>query len=62
MAGFFVEQARTLNLFRLSDIPNGGFRKGQLGTMHATLPHFSVHDDPAVICLPTSYGKTPLMT
>lgn len=61
MAGFFVEQAGTLNLFQQSETPNAGFRPGQLGAMHATLAHFSVQDDPAVICLPTGYGKTSLM-
>ncbi|UVL11446.1 DEAD/DEAH box helicase family protein [Pseudomonas rhodesiae] len=61
MAGFFVEQAGTLKLFQQSDSPNSGFRPGQLGAMHATLAHFSVQDDPAIICLPTGYGKTSLM-
>lgn len=29
--------------------------------MHAVLAHESVHDDPAIVCLPTGYGKTSLM-
>ena len=41
--------------------PNQGFRPGQLGAMHAVLAHESVHDDPAIVCLPTGYGKTSLM-
>ncbi|WP_296258872.1 MULTISPECIES: DEAD/DEAH box helicase [unclassified Pseudomonas] len=61
MPGFFVEQAGTLNLFQQYRSPNTGFRPGQLGGMHAVLAHFSVQDDPAIICLPTGYGKTSLM-
>ncbi|WP_442114151.1 DEAD/DEAH box helicase family protein [Pseudomonas sp. NUPR-001] len=61
MGGFFVEQAGSLKLLQQTDAPNSGFRPGQLGAMHATLAHFSVQDDPAIICLPTGYGKTSLM-
>ncbi len=61
MPGFFVEQAGSLNLFQHYRSPNTGFRPGQLGGVHATLAHFSVQDDPAIICLPTAYGKTSLM-
>ncbi|WP_448672637.1 DEAD/DEAH box helicase family protein [Pseudomonas veronii] len=58
---FFVEQAGTLNLFQQQRTPNHGFRPGQLGALHAVLAHFSVQDDPAIVCLPTGYGKTSLM-
>ena len=61
MAGFFVDQAGSLKLLQQADAPNSGFRPGQLGAMYATLAHFSVQDDPAIICLPTGYGKTSLM-
>ncbi|WP_256661693.1 ABC-three component system protein [Pseudomonas sp. F01002] len=61
MPNFFVEQAGTLNLFQQQRTPNHGFRPGQLGALHAVLAHFSVQDDPAIVCLPTGYGKTSLM-
>ena len=61
MPDFFVAQAGTLNLFQQYRSPNNGFRPGQLGSMHAVLAHFSVQDDPAIVCLPTGYGKTSLM-
>ncbi|RMN90144.1 hypothetical protein ALQ50_03085 [Pseudomonas coronafaciens pv. coronafaciens] len=58
---FYQEQAGALNLFQQSREPNQGFRPGQLGALHAVLAHFSVQDDPALVCLPTGYGKTSLM-
>lgn len=61
MAGFFVQQAGTLNLLQQYRSPNRGFRPGQLGAMHSVLAHVSVQDDPAIVCLPTGYGKTSLM-
>lgn len=61
MADFFAQQAGTLKLPQQGGSPNSGFRPGQLGAMHATLAHFSVQEDPAIICLPTGYGKTSLM-
>lgn len=61
MPQFFVEQAGTLSLFQQYRSPNNGFRPGQLGAMHAVLAHFSLQDDPAIVCLPTGYGKTSLM-
>lgn len=41
--------------------PNSGFRPGQLGALHAVLSHFSVYDDPAIVSLPTGYGKTAVI-
>lgn len=58
---FFQEQASALNLFQQHLEPNRGFRPGQVGALHAVLAHFSVQDDPALVCLPTGYGKTSLM-
>lgn len=46
---------------RLLTMPNNGFRPGQLGALHALMAHFSVYDDPAMISLPTGYGKTAIM-
>lgn len=61
MAGFFASNHSALNLAQQSTTPNQGFRPGQIGAMHAVLAHQSVHDDPAIVCLPTGYGKTSLM-
>ncbi|HFJ9613177.1 TPA: DEAD/DEAH box helicase [Stenotrophomonas maltophilia] len=61
MANFFVQHGGALNLAKQVSTPNRGFRIGQLGAMHAVLAHESVHDDPAIVCLPTGYGKTSLM-
>lgn len=41
--------------------PNTGFRPGQLGALHSALAHFSVYDEPAILSLPTGYGKTALL-
>lgn len=41
--------------------PNSGFRPGQLGALHSLLAHFSVYEEPAILCLPTGYGKTALI-
>lgn len=61
MPNYFVEQTGALNLFRQQRTPNHGFRPGQVGALHAVLAHFSVQEDPAIVCLPTGYGKTSLM-
>lgn len=61
MANFFAQHRGALNLVKQVATPNRGFRPGQLGAMHAVLAHESVHDDPAIVCLPTGYGKTSLM-
>lgn len=61
MTNYFARQRAALNLFKQTSTPNQGFRPGQLGAIHAVLAHASVHDDPAIVCLPTGYGKTSLM-
>ena len=61
MSDFFIEQKGALNLTAQGATPNQGFRAGQLGALHAVLAHVSVHDDPAIVCLPTGYGKTSVM-
>ena len=55
---FFTENAITLNLI---GAPNTGFRPGQLGALHSALAHFSVYDEPAILSLPTGYGKTAVL-
>ncbi|QXR34678.1 DEAD/DEAH box helicase family protein [Alcaligenes aquatilis] len=61
MAGFFAEYRNELSLVQQDTEPNRGFRLGQLGALHAVLAHATVHDEPAIVCLPTGYGKTSLM-
>lgn len=61
MANYFAQQQTALSLFKQTTVPNQGFRPGQLGALHAVLAHTSVHADPAIVCLPTGYGKTSLM-
>ena len=61
MADYFTRHRAALNLLKQTITPNHGFRPGQLGSIHAVLAHASVHDDPAIVCLPTGYGKTALM-
>lgn len=52
MANFFTQYRGELNLAKQVATPNQGFRPGQLGAMHAVLAHESVHEDPAIVCLP----------
>lgn len=61
MADFFSQNRGALKLVVQGEIPNEGFRPGQVGALHAVLAHISVHDDPAIVCLPTGYGKTSVM-
>lgn len=60
MPNFFRDHAGSLSLQPL-DGPNTGFRPGQLGALHAVVSHFSVYDEPAIISLPTGYGKTAVI-
>ena len=61
MPDYFAQHSGALNLSAQTTTPNRGFRPGQLGALHAVLAHASVHDDPAIVCLPTGYGKTSVM-
>lgn len=60
MPNFFTEHAGDLQLKTLT-LPNSGFRPGQLGALHSIVSHFSVYDEPAVVSLPTGYGKTAVI-
>ncbi len=60
MARFFSDHTSALSLKPLSE-PNSGFRPGQLGAIHSTLAHFSVYEEPAILSLPTGYGKTAVI-
>ncbi len=55
---YFIDNSLALNLV---GAPNTGFRPGQLGALHSSLAHFSVYDEPAILSLPTGYGKTALL-
>jgi superfamily II DNA or RNA helicase len=61
MPDYFAQHSGVLNLCAQTKTPNRGFRPGQLGALHAVLAHVSMHDDPAIVCLPTGYGKTSVM-
>lgn len=61
MADFFGRNRAALKLAVQGESPNAGFRLGQVGALHAVLAHLTVHDDPAIVCLPTGYGKTSVM-
>lgn len=61
MPNFFRDLNGALNLAAQKLVPNQGFRAGQLGALHAAMAHYSVYSDPAIICLPTGYGKTSVM-
>lgn len=58
---YFCDPANQISMRTLSNKPNTGFRPGQLGALHSTIAHFSVNEDPAVISLPTGYGKTAVI-
>ncbi len=60
MPDFFRNHADRLALRPLTE-PNSGFRPGQLGALHSVVSHFSVYEEPAVVSLPTGYGKTAVI-
>src|ERR1700733_11558093 len=60
MPEFFEDHSNALALQPLST-PNSGFRPGQLGALHSVVSHFSVYDEPAIVSLPTGYGKTAVI-
>lgn len=38
-----------------------GLRRAQIGAIHAVASHFTLHDDPAVVVMPTGSGKTAVL-
>lgn len=60
VADFFIEHSHMLALKPISS-PNSGFRPCQLGALHSVAAHFSVYDEPAIVSLPTGYGKTAVI-
>ncbi|RQZ27626.1 hypothetical protein DIE14_10480 [Burkholderia sp. Bp9017] len=57
---FFHDNAGRFIFFE-SENPGTGLRRGQVGALHALAAHFCADADPAVISLPTGYGKTAVM-
>lgn len=60
MSNFFGTNSSSILLKSLTT-PNSGFRPGQLGALHSAVSHFSVYEEPAILCLPTGYGKTAVI-
>lgn len=60
---YFSEHSSALKIQEgSSDVPNRGLRRGQVGALFAVGAHFIERREPAIISLPTGYGKTALMT
>lgn len=59
--GYFRENAANLKIHE-GIAPNSGLRRGQVGALHALAAHFIERQDPAIISLPTGYGKTAVLT
>lgn len=58
---YFGDNAEKLSI-RESAVPNGGLRRGQVGALHALMAHFIERSEPAIVSLPTGYGKTAVLT
>ncbi|SDP35840.1 Superfamily II DNA or RNA helicase [Ralstonia sp. 25mfcol4.1] len=58
---YFAENAKHLTL-REGHAPNTGLRRGQVGALYALAAHIIERHDPALISLPTGYGKTAVLT
>lgn len=41
--------------------PSPGFRNAQIGAIHAVASHFTIHNRPAVVVMPTGSGKTAVL-
>ncbi|KTC94712.1 DEAD/DEAH box helicase [Legionella erythra] len=54
---YFKKYSELLKI-RESLTPNSGLRRGQVGALYALAAHFIENNDPAIISLPTGYGKT----
>lgn len=53
--GYFTDVA---DQFRLGSFGDAPLREAQIGALHAVIAHFTVHDTPAIVALPTGVGKT----
>jgi len=59
--GYFQNNASRLTI-REGETPNSGLRRGQVGALHALMAHFIERNEPAIVSLPTGYGKTAVLT
>lgn len=58
---YFQENSSRLTI-REGLAPNTGLRRGQVGALHALAAHFIERHEPAIVSLPTGYGKTAVLT
>ncbi|WP_186830325.1 DEAD/DEAH box helicase family protein [Mitsuaria sp. TWR114] len=58
---YFQENASRL-VVREGLAPNSGLRRGQVGALLALAAHFIERHEPAIVSLPTGYGKTAVLT
>lgn len=58
---FFRDNLHHFSFFE-TERPGVGLRRGQVGALHAVAAHFCSESVPAVVSLPTGYGKTAVMT
>lgn len=57
---YFREHSLALTL-KLATADYAGLRNNQLGAIHAVLAHFTLHDEPALVAMPTGSGKTGVL-
>jgi superfamily II DNA or RNA helicase len=57
---YFRRHSHSLSLEESAE-PGIGLRRGQAGALHALAAHFVVRTDPAIVSLPTGYGKTAVL-
>lgn len=58
---YFRENSEQLKI-REGTTPNTGLRRGQVGALYALAAHFIERQEPAIVSLPTGYGKTAVLT
>ena len=58
---YFQENSSRL-LIQEGTEPNRGLRRGQVGALHGLAAHFIERHEPAIVSLPTGYGKTAVLT
>lgn len=58
---YFQENSHRLTI-REGVAPNTGLRRGQVGALYALAAHFIERQEPAIVSLPTGYGKTAVLT
>ncbi|HHW4725320.1 TPA: DEAD/DEAH box helicase [Legionella pneumophila] len=58
----YFQQYSSLLEIREGLTPNAGLRRGQVGALYALAAHFIERNEPAIVSLPTGYGKTAILT